>query len=191
MTSKWTNRLKSVLAKTENSEVCLDSSLTITDKSPNKRLLSVIVSDEFRDSLKNNAFETEISKSQKNEKCLNQELTKADKTRNAPTLTAEINRLIAEGVKFEVSADSFEAFGLSNTERFKFDNQRKEILCTLQQSLLQKYLSPSDLQMFVDEAKERAAILSDGKTIEPPFEVLNEIVRDWFADMLEEGFEKG
>ncbi len=105
------------------------------------------------------------------------------------TLTERLNSMIAVGTSFDISADDFQVTGaefLSSAETAFFYANKSEVLCTLQQSALMKYLSPSDLQMFVDEVKERAAILSDGKSGEPPFEILNEIVREWFADMLEE-----
>ena len=108
---------------------------------------------------------------------------------NETSFVETLDRMIAKGAAFDVSIDDFQITGAANltdAEKHFLQTNKPEILCTLRQCLLQKYLLPSDLQMFICEVRERAAILSDGATIEPPFEVLNEIVRDWFTDMMEE-----
>ena len=100
-----------------------------------------------------------------------------------------LNLMIYAGASFDVSVDDFEIVGaenLTDAEKDFLPAHKPEILCTLQQCLLKKYLSPFDLEMFIDEVRERSAIISNGETLEPPLEVLNEIVRDWFADTLEE-----
>ncbi len=105
-----------------------------------------------------------------------------------------LNSMIAAGASFDISTDDFQVVGagfLSNAETTFLHANKPEVLCTLQQSALKKYLSPSDLQMFKDETKERAAILSDGENLEPPFEILQSITKEWFVDVLEEMFEKG
>ena len=184
--SKWATRLKDIQPKTEISEQCLNSALTITDKTPDKVVSSVIVSGQFRDSLKNNAFESENNRFRKIEQSLKQELTKADETRNDAILS-RINRLISEGVKFEILADSFEAFGLSNTESFKFDDQRKEVLCALQQMYLQKHLfdhSSELLEAFKTEIHERSAIVTDGGS-EVVFQAVSEVCAQWIEGAIE------
>ena len=103
-----------------------------------------------------------------------------------PTLTTRLNAMIAAGVSFEVAADDFQAFGASERETVFLRENRRAILCTLHQSLLMKYLPLDYIARFKDEINERTAILSDGGTNEPPFEIVAEVAREWFIDVLEE-----
>jgi hypothetical protein len=106
----------------------------------------------------------------------------------ADTFHEVLNRFIADGITFDVSADDFQT--IDPAERLKASDKEflklngAAILCTLQQALLMKQLSLDDLQMFKDEINERTAILSDGAKISPPFEIIAEFSREWFADLL-------
>jgi hypothetical protein len=99
-----------------------------------------------------------------------------------------LNRFITDGITFDVSADDFQM--IDPAERLKASDKEflklngAAILCTLQQALLMKQLSLDDLRMFKDEINERTAILSDGAKISPPFEIIAEVSREWFADLL-------
>lgn len=114
-----------------------------------------------------------------------------------------LNRYIATGVAFDVSADDFlfideaQNLKLSDMEFIKLNNEA--VLCHLQQSLLVKHLfnhSPEQLEDFSFEIMEREAIFSEvstelelTKADKTPFEIYCEAVKDvtkkWFADLLE------
>jgi hypothetical protein len=95
----------------------------------------------------------------------------------------------AKGSSFDVDTNDFQvciADYLSEPERDFLGVNKIYVLCTLQQSALKKYLSLPDLQMFIYEVKERAAVVSDGETLEPPFEIVCYVTGEWFADLLDE-----
>jgi len=109
------------------------------------------------------------------------------------SLTERLNRMIAAGASFDVGANDFQMCGaecLTDSEKQFLAANKPAVLCTLQQALLMKYLSLDDLRMFKDEINERTAILSDGANISPPFEIVAEVSREWFADLLDEIKEK-
>jgi hypothetical protein len=114
----------------------------------------------------------------------------------------ELNRLIENGVAFDVSADDFlfidtaQTLKLSDMEFLKLNHSI--VLCTLQQSLLMKHLfshSPEQFEDFAFEIQEREAIFSEVSTNSPlritdktRFEIYCEAVKcvtkRWFADLL-------
>ena len=194
--SKWANRLKSAMAKIEILEVCLDSSLTITDKTQFEVVSSVFVSGQFRDCSKNDTLRRDENPFEKINLCLNPALTKTDETQEIKfqntelenlTITTRLNRMIAAGVKFEVSADDFQTFGASERETAFLRDNQAEVLCTLQQGLLQKHLfqhTPEKLEVFTVEVYERSAIISEGKpgTL---FEAVCEVTSNWITKQIE------
>jgi len=120
------------------------------------------------------------------------EIIRALTQQQEPTLQERLNRLIAAGASFDVAADDFQIVGadcLTGSEKQFLVTNKSAVLCTLQQSALQKYLSLSDLQMFTYEFKERAAVISDGETLEPTFEIISTATGEWFADLLDEMFD--
>jgi hypothetical protein len=103
--------------------------------------------------------------------------------------TERLNRMITPGASFDVGADDFQTCGaecLTDSEKQFLATNKSAVLCTLQQALLMKYLSLGDLRMFKDEINERTAILNDGEETAPPFEVVAEVAREWFGDVLDE-----
>ncbi len=107
--------------------------------------------------------------------------------KSPPTLTEKLNRLISQGVKFEVSAGNFQAFGASERENAFLQADKAAVLCTLQQGFLQKELfrhSPDLLKDFETEVHERSAIMSDG---EPGthFQAVCEVTREWISEQIE------
>lgn len=107
--------------------------------------------------------------------------------RKTSTLTDKLNRLISEGAKFEVSADNFQAFGLSDRERQALNASKAETLCTLQQMFLQTNLfnrSPELLESFRMQVLERSAAVSDGQT-EIVFQSVAEVSAEWVAEAIE------
>ncbi len=108
------------------------------------------------------------------------------------SLTQRLNRMIAAGASFDVDTDDFHVVGaesLTNAEKEFLETNKPAILCTLQQCALKKYLSLSDLQMFIYQFKERAAVISCGETLEPTFEIISTATGEWFADLLDEMFD--
>ncbi len=111
---------------------------------------------------------------------------KPKKSFSEDTITNRLKRMVAGGVSFEVGGDDFEAIAATELERTFLLKNKTAILCTFHQWLLMKYLPFDSIACFKDEINERTAILSDGATIEPPFEIVSEVSRRWFIDMLEE-----
>lgn len=89
--------------------------------------------------------------------------------------------MVAAGASFDVSADDFQIFGADNlqdAEKEFLRINKPEILCTLQQGLLVKYLffqKPEIRETFVSKIKERGAT----------FEAVNEITAKWFTRLLD------
>ena len=105
------------------------------------------------------------------------------------SLTERLNLMIASGASFDVSKDDFQVVSvdsLTETERQFLAVNKIPVLCTLQQSLLMKYLPLDYIPRLTDEINERTAILSDGEAGEPPFEIVRDVTEEWFADLLEE-----
>ncbi len=173
---KWNNRLNSVLTKTGNSvfsEDCLETDLRITAKSHKSEVSAVIRSGQLRDSFKNNDELAEI---------------KTDCFHNI------LNRFIAAGITFDVSADDFifidpaQTLKLSDMEFLKLNGAA--VLCQLQQSLLMKHLfnhSPGRFEDFAFEIRERESLLTiTAKTqVEICFEAVKDVTKKWFAELLE------
>jgi hypothetical protein len=106
------------------------------------------------------------------------------------TLRERLNRMIGRGAAFDVGTDDFQissADYLTEAERSFLTVNKIYVLCTLQQSLLMKYLPENLIHDFIFEVKERAAVLADGAdSIEMPFEIVRDVTSEWFADLLDE-----
>jgi hypothetical protein len=97
--------------------------------------------------------------------------TNAPKGKQSPkigTLTEQINEAIAAGVSFDVGKGDFQIVGekyLTESERIFLQINKLPVLCTLQQSLLMKYLPKENIPAYIFEVKEGAAIqaFDDGK----------------------------
>lgn len=97
--------------------------------------------------------------------------------------------MIAAGASFDVGTNDFQTFGLDGLGKAERDfliANKDAVLCTLQQSLLVKYLPVDYIIRFTNEINERTAILSDGTGIQPPFEIVADVSREWFSDVVEE-----
>ena len=109
-------------------------------------------------------------------------------TQRPPTIVGRLNTMISAGASFDVSADGFQIFGAENlteTEKQFLTVNQPFVLCTLQQALLMKYLPIDLIPDFIFEIKERAAIAEDGADLtDTPFEIVRDITREWFADLL-------
>ncbi|HXG84824.1 MAG TPA: hypothetical protein VNI84_12445 [Pyrinomonadaceae bacterium] len=115
----------------------------------------------------------------------------------ADTFHAVLNRLIADGITFEVSADDFQT--IDGAQRLKASDKEflklngAAILCTLQQSLLMKHLfnhSPERFDDFVFEITERECLnsplrITDKTRFEIYFDAVKSTTRKWFAELLE------
>jgi len=110
--------------------------------------------------------------------------------RQSVSFTERLNAMIAEGVSFDVSADSFQVVGadyLTNPQKHFLTANKESVMCVLQQSLLMKYLPIDLIPDFIFEVKERAAIVEDGAdSTDTPFEIVRDVTREWFADLLDE-----
>lgn len=173
---KWNNRLKTVLTQSEKSvfsEDCLNTELRITAESNKSEVSAVIRSGQLRDSFKNNDELADF---------------KTKKLREV------LNRFIAAGVTFDVSADDFifidpaQTLKLSDMQFLKLNGAA--VLCQLQQSLLMKHLfnhSPGRFEDFAFEIRERESLLTiTAKTsFEIYFEAVKDVTKKWFADLLE------
>ena len=109
---------------------------------------------------------------------------------------AVINRHIAAGIKFEVSADDFRIIDagekLKTSDREFLKLNESYILCQLQQSLLMKHLflhSPNAFEDFAFEVMERESLLSlTAKTnYEIYVEAVKQTTKTWFQELLENG----
>jgi len=204
---KWNNRLKSVLTRTVESgfsEECLETQLTKADKTHLKLVSSVIVSDEFRHSSENPTNSEEAEKQSKLVSSAfvsghsrhsfknNDELARFE----ADTFHQILNRFIADGVSFEVSADDFqtidEAQFLKTSDKEFLKLNAAAILCQLQQSLLMKHLFNHSRERFEDfcfEITERECLnspltITDKTRFEIYFEAVKSTTRKWFAELL-------
>lgn len=104
-----------------------------------------------------------------------------------PTITERLNKMISEGANFEIEVNDFQAFGVGNLERDFLNEQRKEVLCLLQQSFLQKHLfsqSPELLESFKMQVLERSAAVSDGES-EIVFQAVCEVAAEWTEEILQ------
>jgi hypothetical protein len=107
-----------------------------------------------------------------------------------------LNRYIADGIAFEVSADDFQTIDGANLlkksdkEFLKLNNAA--ILCQLQQSLLMKHLfnhSPERFEDFAFEITERECLnsplrITDKTRFEIYLEAVKSTTRKWFEDLL-------
>lgn len=212
---KWNKRLKTVLttpAKSGFSADCLETELRITANTPESLVSAVIRSDEFRH------FPENLTNSDASEKESNlvsavirsghsrQSFKTSDDLAQFKTdkLHEVLNRFIAGGITFDVSADDFlfvdtaQTLKLSDMEFLKLNGAA--ILCQLQQSLLMKHLfnhSPEQFEDFAFEVREREAIFSEDSlettltiTDKTPFKIYCEAVksttRKWFVELLKE-----
>ncbi len=110
--------------------------------------------------------------------------------RQSVSFTERLNAMIAAGASFDVATDDFQIFGAENlteTEKQFLTVNQPFVLCTLQQALLMKYLPIDLIPDFIFEVKERAAIVEDGAdSTDTPFEIVRDVTKEWFADVLDE-----
>jgi hypothetical protein len=176
---KWNKRLKTVLstpAKSEFSADCLETPLTKADKTHSNVVSSAFVSVHSRDSLKTNYDLAQFE---------------------ADTFHEILNRFIADGITFDVSADDFQMIDraqiLKTSDKEFLQLNSAAILCQLQQSLLVKHLfnhSPERFEDFVFEVMERECLnsplrITDKTRYEIYFEAVKSTTRKWFAELLE------
>ena len=95
---------------------------------------------------------------------------------------------------FNVSTDDFQVCGaddLTQTEKDFLTINKIYILCLLQQELLMKYLPLNLIPDYIFEVQERAAIqaFDDAPFTETPFEIVRNVTKEWFADLLDEMLE--
>ncbi len=107
------------------------------------------------------------------------------------TLIEKLNSMIEAGVLFVVSINDFQVHGtevLPVAKRDFLTVNKTFVLCALQQSLLMKYLPKDLIPDYIFEVRERAAIQTSDDTnqSEIPFEIVRDITREWFADLLDE-----
>jgi len=105
-----------------------------------------------------------------------------------------LNRFIADGITFDVSADDFQTvdpaqrLNTSDAEFLKLNGAA--ILCHLQQSLLVKHLFSHSTEQFEDfafEIAEREAIMTgDGReSFSIHCEAVKDVTKKWFAELLD------
>lgn len=155
----WTTRLQNEI----NFQNCPNSALTKGDKSITSNLLSPFVSSDLGQTLKN----SEIYKI--------------------------LNSQMAKGVNFQVSATDFTPIDRNNSLK-SFDlnflkEQKRAVLCFLQQSLLVKYLfshSQELLEDFIFEVRERESLMTkvDESSYEIYFNAVEFVTRKWFEEDL-------
>jgi hypothetical protein len=113
----------------------------------------------------------------------------------ADTFHEVINRFIADGITFEVSADDFQTLDraaiLKTSDREFIQFNDAAILCYLQQSLLMKHLfdhSPEQFEDFAFEIAEREAIMTgDGrKSFSIHCEAVKDVSKNWFTRLLKD-----
>ncbi len=101
-----------------------------------------------------------------------------------------LNATISAGASFDVATDDFQIVGadyLTNPQKHFLTANKEPVLCVLQQALLMKYLPIDLIPDFIFEVKERAAIVEDGTdSTDTPFEIVRDVTREWFADLLDE-----
>jgi hypothetical protein len=172
---KWNKRLKSIATESVKSKFsgeCLETPLTKTDKNPIKPVSSVFVSAYSRHSFKKTDEPADF---------------KADYFQTV------LDRHIANGITFDVSADDFlfidtaQILKISDMEFLKLN--KAAILCCLQQSLLMKHLfshSPERFEDFAFEITERKSLLTI--TAKTRYQIYCEAVKDvtakWFNELL-------
>ncbi len=105
-------------------------------------------------------------------------------------LTERLNAMIAAGASFNVSTDAFQVCGADDLTQAGEDFltiNKIYILCTLQQALLMKYLPLDLIPDYIFEVRERAAIqaFDDDTLSDPPFEIVRDVTKEWFADVLD------
>ena len=148
-----------------------------TDKNNLKLVSPAFVSDEFRHFPKNNN-ELAAFKSEK--------------------LHEVLNRFIANGITFDVSADDFQPIDraqvLKSSDKEFLELNGAAVLCNLQQSLLVKHLfnhSPERFEDFAFEITERECLnsplrITDKTRFEIYFEAVKSTTRKWFDELLKE-----
>jgi len=201
---KWNNRLKSVLTKPAESvfsEESLETELRITAETKKTGVSAVIRSSEFRHFPENITNSSEAKKQTKLVSAVIRSSHSRDslKTNDDParfeadTFHEILNRFIADGITFDVSADDFQTTGgaqiLKTSDREFLKLNGAAILCQLQQSLLMKHLfnqSPERLEDFAFEITERESLLTI--TAKTPFEIylfaVKDVTKKWFAELL-------
>ena len=114
----------------------------------------------------------------------------------ADTFHEILNRFIADGITFDVSADDFQTVDgaqiLKTSDRDFLKLNGAAILCHLQQSLLMKHLfnhSPEQFEDFAFEIRERECLISplritDKTRFEIYLEAVKSTTRKWFAELL-------
>ncbi len=110
-------------------------------------------------------------------------------------LLERLNRMIADGIKFEISADGFQtidpANALKTSDREFLKLNAATFLCELQQSFLMKHLfsrSPEQFEDFACAIAEREAIMTgDGRESFPTHcEAVKDVSKNWFTELLDE-----
>ena len=207
---KWNERLKTILttpAKSGFSADCLETELRITANTPESLVSAVIRSDEFRHLPENRTISDEAASQPDLVSAVIRSSISRDSLKTsddlaqfeADTFHAVLNRFIADGIAFEVSADDFQTIDganlLKKSDREFLKINGAAILCQLQQSLLMKHLfshSPELLEDFAFEITERECLsspltITDKTRFEIYFEAVKFTTRKWFEDLLEMG----
>jgi hypothetical protein len=211
---KWSNRLKSVLTKPEESvfsEESLETLVTKGDKTHLKLVLSPFVTARSRQCSENL---TNSDTHEKEQKLVSSPFFTAhsrDSFKNndelanfkSEKLHEVLNKFILAGVTFDVSIDDFQVIDnaqvLKTSDREFLELNYSIILCQLHQSLLMKHLfshSPEHFEDFAFEITESEAIISedcletqvtkgDKTRFEIYFEAVRLTTRRWFSILLE------
>jgi hypothetical protein len=176
--TNWKNKLKTVLEKEEFLGLPTNSPLTKADKTRIKLVSSVNVSGQLVDTFKKTPGLNEESGLVSSAFVSGGLVDTSEKNELAEIKTDYfhdvLNRLIENGVVFDVSTDDFKTID-SNKKLKKGDIELFElnytsILCTLQQSLLMKHLfnhSPEQFEDFAFEIQERESFFSEVPTKTP------------------------
>lgn len=212
---KWKNRLQAVLTKNaspENFNPCLKTLLRITAETKLKIVSAVIRSSEFRYSSKITNELADI-KSEIPQPIIDEsktaEFKKADSITSSSfferramlqsfqpkeSISRKLDAMIEAGAAFDVTEDSFKIIGgkylTDNQQQYLITNE-KEVLCTLHQRLLMKYLfydSTELLESFAFDIFERESLMAEETGVynyETYFETISEASRKWFANLLD------
>jgi hypothetical protein len=178
---------------------------TITQSKPKKKLSAFF--DQFTDTgikpESNAAYEPEA-----HERLLSSAFVSDDLgcfTKNNDELTeikadyfhSELNRLIENGVVFEVSADGFLLYDdnrtLKTSDKEFLKLNYADVLCTIQQALLVKHLfshSPEQFEDFAFEISERKSLMSDSNITDYELyrAAVMDVTRIWFENLLKNLF---
>lgn len=110
---------------------------------------------------------------------------------------SELNRLIENGVVFEVSADDFQTIDpsqiLKTSDKEFLKLNYSDVLCTIQQALLVKHLfshSPEQFEDFASEISDRESLMSDSNitAYELYRAAVMDVTRIWFENLLKNLF---